>query len=540
MKTNSLIHIVSIGALLALCSCNLAPIEVKGGGGIETVGVAGVAVYPATGLPAAHASVRVRTTRFLANVPEKGLEKNMIASSVDVVTDAAGHFAVDSIDTGSYMVEINDGKRNAVVFTCMLSGNSRKVDLGVSTLKPAGAITGSAGVSIVNRPRFVRIYGLERCAIVDPAGGFSLDDIPEGMFSLQVAGADAVPMDKNIDSVSVVAGASTAAPAVGWQYSRKLYLNTSLSGANVKGTVLSFPLLVRLTDSNFPFNEAKSGGNDLRFVKMDGTMLPYSVERWDRVAGAAEVWVKVDTVYGDDSTRGLIMLWGNAAAVSASSNAGVFGSGNGFAAVWHLGSDCRDASGNGHDGTNHGATDAPGVIGTAKKFSGADSIVASGLLGTPQELTLSAWVAVDTAMPSGQEIVSIGDAVLLRSEETVNSAGMGAYFVSPADTFIPVSSGRFYEKTGWHHVAFAFSSKSGARSLYIDGMAVRTMNDADPIKYANVGINTLIGVHGNGKKTYNSRGTIDEVRVCEVARSADWIKLCYMNQRPDDRLVAFK
>lgn len=540
MKKNRLIHLLSFGALLAIFSCNLAPIEVKGGGGIETVGVTGIAVYPATGLPAAHAYVHLRPAQFLAEVPELGLRKTRMTSTRDLITDAGGRFALDSIDTGSYMIEINDGRHNVAAVTCRLSGNRQHVDLGTSTLNPAGAISGSAGVSIVNGPRFVRVYGLQRCGVIDPSGGFSLTDIPAGMYDLQIAGEDGQPVEKNIDSVNVASGVATAAPAVGWQYSRRLYLNTSASGANIKDTVLSFPVLVRLTDSTFPFTEAKSGGNDLRFAKTDGTMLEYSVERWDRMAGAAEAWVKVDTLYGDDSTRSLVMLWGNAAAVSASSNAGVFGRENGFAAVWHLGSDCRDASGNGHDGTNFGATDAQGVIGIAKKFSGSDSIAVSGLLGTPQELTLSAWVAVDTTIPSGQEIVSIGDAVLLRSEETVNSAGMGAYFYSSADTFVPVSSERFYAKTGWHHVAFTFSNSSHDQSLYIDGMMVKTINDAGPVTYAKGGTNLLIGVHGKGKKTFNSRGTMDEVRVCSIPRSAAWLRLCYMNQRPDDRLVVFK
>jgi hypothetical protein len=39
---------------------------------------------------------------------------------------------------------------------------------------------------------------------------------------------------------------------------------------------------------------------------------------------------------------------------------------------------------------------------------------------------------------------------------------------------------------------------------------------------------------------FNFCGCIDEVRVCRTIRSADWIKLSYMNQRPDDRLVVFK
>jgi hypothetical protein len=33
------------------------------------------------------------------------------------------------------------------------------------------------------------------------------------------------------------------------------------------------------------------------------------------------------------------------------------------------------------------------------------------------------------------------------------------------------------------------------------------------------------------------KGSIDEVRICSAALGVDWIRLCYMNQRRDDRLV---
>jgi hypothetical protein len=35
-------------------------------------------------------------------------------------------------------------------------------------------------------------------------------------------------------------------------------------------------------------------------------------------------------------------------------------------------------------------------------------------------------------------------------------------------------------------------------------------------------------------------GMIDEVRISNVAQGADWIKLCYMNQKQQDALVVFK
>ena len=36
------------------------------------------------------------------------------------------------------------------------------------------------------------------------------------------------------------------------------------------------------------------------------------------------------------------------------------------------------------------------------------------------------------------------------------------------------------------------------------------------------------------------KGSIDEVRICSRARSAAWVRLCYMNQRAEHKLVVFK
>ena len=35
-------------------------------------------------------------------------------------------------------------------------------------------------------------------------------------------------------------------------------------------------------------------------------------------------------------------------------------------------------------------------------------------------------------------------------------------------------------------------------------------------------------------------GIMDEIRIEGTPRTAAWIRLCYMNQRNDDRLVVFK
>jgi hypothetical protein len=73
--------------------------------------------------------------------------------------------------------------------------------------------------------------------------------------------------------------------------------------------------------------------------------------------------------------------------------------------------------------------------------------------------------------------------------------------------------------------------------LYIDGTQAAVSNDVNSIKYAGLGSDTYIGIHGNGKTIFNFVGMIDEVRVNNVAVNSDWIKLCFMNQKQPDALV---
>ena len=237
------------------------------------------------------------------------------------------------------------------------------------------------------------------------------------------------------------------------------------------------------------------------------------------------------------------MYWGNAAATSASSGATVFdtaGASAGCKAVWHLGTECTDATVNKYNGENHGAVDTVGIIGNAKQFNYQDSIVIKGLMDSLQTLTLSAWVKVATPDTGviGEDVISIGDAVLIRADET--TWGTFGSLARGDTSFADVISNLYLANTGWRFVAFTINNASHTQSLYVDGALVKTTSFTGGIDYANKGSNTLIGAHGNGKSYLNFSGCIDEARVIGVARSADWLKLEFMNQQENNLLVEFK
>jgi hypothetical protein len=89
-----------------------------------------------------------------------------------------------------------------------------------------------------------------------------------------------------------------------WSGHRNIVLNTSATGANVAGTVTNFPVLVRLGAAEGGIIAAANGGNSIRFSKADNTTaLPYQIESWSSTAAA--IWVRVDSVKGNNATGAL-------------------------------------------------------------------------------------------------------------------------------------------------------------------------------------------------------------------------------------------
>src|SRR5690606_23679428 len=119
---------------------------------------------------------------------------------------------------------------------------------------------------------------------------------------------------------------------------------------------------------------AANGGASIRFLKADSaTIIPHEIESWSSTAAA--IWVRVDTILGNNATQKIHMIWGNSGASSTSNGAAVFDSTKGFAAVYHLGEasgNVNDATGRGNAGTPSAAApaDTAGLIGRAKAFNG--------------------------------------------------------------------------------------------------------------------------------------------------------------------------
>jgi hypothetical protein len=528
-------------ALTCLIHCgNLA--SLAGGGVSETTnGFALGIIFNQDGSPAANSRVMLVPQRH-----DPVIDSAISPSMIDT-TDAQGRYLLKATADGIYNIEgVNDQTGDRLLISAIAV---RKNDTAIS----AGTFHKPGAIKIILPEYYDRHYGYLflqgttfRARIVNDYA--MIDSVPAAIIPSLNYGNTAYPLqNRTIKTHISVSSRDTTVIAdyASWQFSKRLYLNTTVSGADVSGDIFNVPVLVRLTAGTFTFSQAKTNGEDLRLAKADSTPLPYEIERWDPVTELAEVWVTIDTVYGNDSMQSIIMFWGNTQAVAGSNGMTVFDTANGAAGVWHLNKTCNDATFNSRQGSRSGTTDTVGVIGYCMRFNGSAFARIPGLLGTLPALTLSAWVLLDTVRVTGAEVVSIGDAALIRMDDSWNTKGtLGSYCVNPAggvdSTHCFAKSGLFLKKTGWHHVSYSIDPVNGLQRFYIDGSLRGSTGSVVPIVYNGLGVDTYFGRHGNGKMDFNFCGCIDEVRVCRTIRSADWIKLSYMNQRPDDRLVVFK
>ena len=235
-----------------------------------------------------------------------------------------------------------------------------------------------------------------------------MDDLPEGTFKFRIVGLNDFWTPVEIDNVKLSVGDTFTLPFTGWYYRSTIVLNTSTDGANVTENVYNFPVLIRLSETNFDFSKSSGRGDDLRFCKSDGTEMNYEIERWDSLAKSASVWVTVDTVYGNNKEQSFTMLWGNPNSVSHTKSTAVFDTALGFFGIYHFSDTLNDATANHFNGTNHLTVDIPGgIAGHARFFNGLAHISLGDLPDRPKG-TLSFWfrpvITIDSSLQLTQGI----------------------------------------------------------------------------------------------------------------------------------------
>jgi hypothetical protein len=505
-------------------------------------------VTDANGKAAAGALVYVRRSDSLADT---ALVLN--ALQPDGRTDSTGKYYVENLANGKYVIEISTDSFGVSIACSLFSRQKRLVTFPDTALRKFGSIQGSVKFSGI-QTAYARTFGLARVARVDSATGqYVIQRVPQGTYGLQVMvpvpGVPAV----DIADVKVEPDFPTQADPVTlqtfyeedygqWLYSRTIHLVTTPLGANVTDTVVHFPVLVRLDQSTIAFSQANADGRDIRFAKPNGVHLPYEIEQWDAAGHAAAVWVRADTLYGN-ATTDIVMYWGRKNAADFSQASSVFSRTDGYLGVWHL-NDESDATGQGHTlvSSSSATTPAPdtGLAGGAMRFDGVGDYwavpFASSIDGN-NRFSVSVWAQwLGSQVPGYNRILS--------NKRTWNdSAGFELLTISGNDSAIDVraedsiGNGPLHvvdgwKAHGWHYITLVWNN--GTCAIYVDGNFV----DAPLINAFSTTNDLVFGSNvGNTEQKWNGR--LDEVRLSNGPLSAAWIKLCYMNQKPQDALCQY-
>jgi Concanavalin A-like lectin/glucanases superfamily/Domain of unknown function (DUF2341)/Carbohydrate esterase, sialic acid-specific acetylesterase len=314
-----------------------------------------------------------------------------------------------------------------------------------------------------------------------------------------------------------------------WKHSGSLFILTSPEGADLpeSAVVENFPLLVRLNQDSFDFQQAQPNGEDLRFSTSNGEPLAFQIEEWDSAKGVASIWVRVPRIQGN-SRQEVKIYWGHPAAKSESSGKAVFNESNGYVSVWHMNDVVQDDVGT-LPSVDNGTTIVAGMIGKGRNLPGERGVFGgdkirnypSGSSSHSSEAWFRAVRPNTTILGWGNEGGGRGSKVRMQLRSPPH--------VHIDSDFSDVNGEGDLPLGEWIHVIHTYDRDDGR--IYIngnlDGAAKPRLNIKSPSRL------WIGGWYDN----YDFVGDIDEVRISRVARSAFWIKLQYENQKHHQTVV---
>lgn len=283
------------------------------------------------------------------------------------------------------------------------------------------------------------------------------------------------------------------------------------------------------------FCTASSGGSQLPHELVTGSYVPST--------GAGEWYVKSPTV---SSSAGSVIFafWGESAAADTSNAPAVWA--NGYQAVYHGGIASSlaltDSTSNANTLTNGGATATTGEFGGAfsvTAVTGAEDIFATGIPSGSAARTLEGWANITAGITTDQVPFSIGNS------NGTGSFALDYYQTSPTFYLANTSPGDIYAFSGttiskgaWHSYVAVLPSGSGAPNttlMYADGVAVTSSPSClggacTSAMNTSAGAVRINGQYASSVVAAQINGTIDEVRVSSVARTAGWVATQYANQ----------
>jgi len=335
--------------------------------------------------------------------------------------------------------------------------------------------------------------------------------------------------------LSVGPGVARADPGwydAAWAYRKKI----TIDHTKVAATLTDFPVLISLPTESGLADNAQDDGDDILFAASDGTaQLSHEVETFNGISGQLVAWVKVPGLSSSADTD-IYMYYGNSGAGNQENATFVWDSN--YQMVQHLqettggANAIHDSTSNTNHGTDYNTPtlNASGKINGADGFDGSDDYIGvadDNSLDITGNITLEAWVKTTNNALSYQTIMEKRPAVTTYNYYLRLDSGYFRFsFYSGAHQALLDDTTQLSSNV-WHHVAATYDN-SNIR-LYVDGTEVKSGAQTAPLVADTSAL--IIGIETYHAPDTNAfSGPIDEVRISDTARSADWLLTSYNNQ----------
>jgi hypothetical protein len=278
------------------------------------------------------------------------------------------------------------------------------------------------------------------------------------------------------------------------------------------------------------FSHVLSTGADIRVTTSDGTTeVAIQVVAIDTGAKTGQLWFKAPSLSSTVNTD-FYIYYGNPSA-SAYATTDPYGRNavwsNGFQNVYHLETgNSSDSSGNFPNAVDNGSGSGTGKIGLDRTFSGTSSYINTGDISPSNwaNVTVEAWVYL-TGTTSAYYGVFYKNAFTDLGRFLIRGSD-GLVYVQNANGNMLSASGAVARNTRVK-VEYAYDQTAGYEYVYVNGTQVASRaRTGDIVKNTT---NLWIG-RGYSNDTYAWKGAIDEFRIANVARSADWRTTSYNNE----------
>ena len=316
-------------------------------------------------------------------------------------------------------------------------------------------------------------------------------------------------------------------------------LTITSNSSLLPATQTNFPLLLSFTDNRFKTvgnggHVQNSSGFDIRPYSNSSLTTALSYERvsYSASAGTFQIWVLIPSL-----SQGLViyLAYGDAALSSDGTSLSAVWSANGYICVYHheqaTGANAPDSSGNSNTATAASGTptSATGQIQNGISLSGVDWFTTpQSAFGTNGALTWQGWYKLTTTA-QGRLLLSKDDSLgtvdfYIRNDSPANALRFSIW--NATGTRAEVGIGGVTASSGvWY---FLVGSYDGAN---LNGYVNATANGTQVALTGNVQNTSGASINQGVQLTVGGfNGVMDEVRLANVGRSANWVTCEYNNQ----------